>query len=161
MTTVYLSLGSNLGDRAKYLAEARLALEKDFANARFSSVYETEPVDYKNQGWFLNQVAEVQTGMEPKSLLEWARQLEASQGRQRDIPKGPRSLDVDILLYGDLVYQDQELVLPHPAIRFRRHVLIPLAELAEAKILPDLKLTVKEALKLTQDDSKVNPYAPS
>ncbi len=161
MTTVYLSLGSNFGNRENYLAEARLALMQAFTGVRFSGVYETEPVEYREQPWFLNQVAEVQTEMDPETLLEWARQLESRQGRQRTIPKGPRSLDVDLLLYGDLVLLGKELVLPHPAIRFRRHVLVPLAELAGGKLLPDARLTVGEALQNTQDFSKVNPYASS
>ena len=88
MATVYLSLGSNLGEREKYLAQARKAIEKSFNLPRFSKIYETEPVDLLDQPWFLNQVAEFQTDLAPESLLEWVRSLEAQVGRQRQIPKG-------------------------------------------------------------------------
>ena len=158
MALVYVSLGSNLGEREKYLAQARKAIEKSFTLPRFSRVYETEPVDLKDQPWFLNQVAEFQTDLAPESLLEWVRALEAQADRQREIPKGPRTLDVDILLYDDWVLEVEELVLPHPRLEHRRHVLVPLAELAPEKSLPVSQRTVGEALEQVGDISKVTPY---
>ena len=161
MTTAYLSLGSNLGDRDKYLAEARVAIQKAFSAVRFSKVYETEPVDFLDQPWFLNQVSEIQTDLAPESLLEWARLLERRMGRQRDIPQGPRTLDVDILLYDDKVSTDEKLTLPHPRLHLRRHVLVPLAELAPDKRLPPGRETIREALEKVKDFSQVKPHAPA
>ena len=158
MALVYVSLGSNLGERTNYLAHARRAIEKSFDLPRFSKIYETEPVDLKDQPWFLNQVAEFQTVLAPESLLEWVRALEAQAGRQRQIPKGPRTLDVDILLYDDWVMEVEELVIPHPRLEFRRHVLVPLAELAPERALPAGQKTVSEALESVQDPSQVKPY---
>lgn len=161
MATVYLSLGSNLGDRDNYLAEARRAFEKSFSFVRFSKVYETEPVDLKDQPWFLNQVAEVQTELAPDSLLEWVHALESRHGRQREVPKGPRTLDVDILLYDDWVLDGADLTLPHPGLTRRRHVLVPLSELAPEKWIPVVDLSVQEALEQLKDLSQVKPHASS
>jgi 2-amino-4-hydroxy-6-hydroxymethyldihydropteridine diphosphokinase len=115
----------------------------------------------KDQPWFLNQVAEFQTDLSPESLLEWVRGLEARAGRQREIPKGPRTLDADILLYDDWILEVEGLVLPHPRLEQRRHVLIPLAELAPEKCLPVSQLMIQEALEQVKDSSQVKPHAPS
>jgi 2-amino-4-hydroxy-6-hydroxymethyldihydropteridine diphosphokinase len=159
MATVYLSLGSNLSEREKYLAQARKAIEKSFNLPRFSKIYETEPVDLLDQPWFLNQVAEFQTDLAPESLLEWVRSLEAQAGRQRQIPRGPRTLDVDILLYDDWVLEVDALVLPHPRLEQRRHVLVPLAELAPERCIPVSQRTVLEALEQVIDKAQVKPHA--
>lgn len=161
MARVYLSLGSNLGDRDRYLGLARADIQKHFQKVRFSSVYETEPVDLTDQPWFLNQVVEFETELSPKSLLEWARSLEAKAERQRDIPKGPRTLDVDILLVGDEVMEGPDLSLPHPRLEARRHVLAPLAELAPQRVLPKSGRTVQEALSRVEDKSQVRIHAPA
>ena len=161
MATVYISLGSNLGERENYLAQARKAIEKSFNLPRFSKIYETEPVDLKDQPWFLNQVAEFQTDLAPETLLEWVRALEAQAGRQREIPKGPRTLDVDILLYDDWVLDVEELVLPHPRLEYRRHVLVPLAELTPERCLPMSQKTVSEALEQVADKAQVKLHASS
>jgi 2-amino-4-hydroxy-6-hydroxymethyldihydropteridine diphosphokinase len=161
MATVYLSLGSNLGERDQHLAHARQAIERSFVSVRFSKVYETEPVDLTDQPWFLNQVAEIQTDLAPETLLEWVRVLEAQAGRQRNVPKGPRTLDVDILLYDDWVLDVEELVLPHPRLEMRRHVLVPLADLAPERVIPVSQRTVREALDKVKDASQVKPHAPT
>lgn len=158
MALVYVSLGSNLGERADYLAQARRAIEKSFDLPRFSKIYETEPVDLLDQPWFLNQVAEFRTGLPPESLLEWVRALETQAGRQRQIPKGPRTLDVDILLYDDWALEVEELTLPHPRLEQRRHVLVPLADLAPEKCLPGSGRTVLDALEKVDDKSQVKVY---
>jgi 2-amino-4-hydroxy-6-hydroxymethyldihydropteridine diphosphokinase len=158
MALVYLSLGSNLGSRDQYLAQARKSIEKSFSVVRFSKVYETEPVDIPNQPWFLNQVAEFQTDLPPESLLEWVRGLEAKAGRQRETPKGPRTLDADILLYDDWILEVENLVLPHPRLGQRRHVLIPLAELSPERRLPGSQLTVLEALEQVKDSTEVRLF---
>ncbi len=159
MAKTYLSLGSNLGDREKNLEDARRSIRTAFPEVRFSCVYETEPVEFIDQPWFLNQVAEVQTDLSPESLLEWASSLEDKLGRQRTIPKGPRTLDVDILVYDERVMKDDHLTLPHPRLSQRRHVLIPLADLNPGLILPGASFNVADMLMNTEDRSQVKEYA--
>lgn len=159
MPLVYLSLGSNLGDREGFLAMAREAVGKELGKVRFSGVYETEPVEFQDQPWFLNQVAEVRTELSPEEVLERIRVIEAAAGRQRGIPKGPRTLDIDILLFGDAVRGDEELTLPHPRLSRRRHVLVPLVELAPDLRLPGSGLTVAEALAQVEDKTTVRIVA--
>jgi 2-amino-4-hydroxy-6-hydroxymethyldihydropteridine diphosphokinase len=161
MALAYLSLGSNLGDRNSYLEQACKALKESFSNVRFSHIYETEPVDLIDQPWFLNQVAEVQTDLSPESLLEWVQSFEVQMGRQRETPKGPRTLDLDILLYDDMVSRDERLILPHPRLTERRHVLVPLAELVPDKRLPIDLRSVSEVLEKVKDNTQVKLYAPS
>ena len=158
MALAYLCLGSNLGDRDLYLSEARQEIARTFGSVRFSSIYETEPVEFLDQPWFLNQVAEVRTDLPPETLLEWAQSLEERMGRVRDISKGPRTLDVDILLYDDLVLLEKRLTLPHPSMVERRHVLVPLAELAPKLKIPVHDLTVEEALGRVADKAQVKPF---
>jgi 2-amino-4-hydroxy-6-hydroxymethyldihydropteridine diphosphokinase len=161
MALVYLSLGSNLGNRDQYLEQARKAIEKSFSMIRFSEVYETEPVDITNQPWFLNQVVELRTDLAPETLLEWVRVLETQAGRQRETPKGPRTLDVDILLYDDWILDVEELILPHPRLEQRRHILVPLVELSPEVILPNSRKTAREALQQVKDSAQVKPHASS
>lgn len=149
-TTVYLSLGSNLGDRAEYIDAALNLLEDERLEVlRRSSLYETEPQDHTDQPWFLNMVAEVRTTLSPERLLERVHAVEARLGRQRAIEKGPRTVDVDILIYGDSVIRSADLEVPHPRMAARRFVLEPLAELA-----PKFRLgttTVDERVKDLKD----------
>lgn len=130
MKRVYLSLGSNLGDRERLLERA---LEKLAASGvrvlRVSSVYETEPVDRRSQPWFLNMVVEAETALLPRVLLMRIRRIELELGRRRLGTKGPRPIDIDVLLYGDAVIRTPELTVPHPRMGERRFVLEPLAEL--------------------------------
>jgi 2-amino-4-hydroxy-6-hydroxymethyldihydropteridine diphosphokinase len=142
MKTVYLSLGSNIGDRE---ANLEAAIER-LTPVRRSSIYETEPVDYLNQRWFLNLVIEIETGLFPMQLLSWTQRIERELGRVRGVPKGPRTLDIDILLYGDAVVRTPKLEIPHPRIAERRFVLAPLAELAPELRHPVTKRTVGEML---------------
>jgi 2-amino-4-hydroxy-6-hydroxymethyldihydropteridine diphosphokinase len=134
---VYLSLGSNLGDRLENLRRAfRLLGEKGIALRRTSSVYETEPVDNTDQGWFLNCVAEIGTSLEALGLLRRLQRIENELGRERLVRRGPRTLDIDMLLYGDLVLESSELTLPHPRMLERRFVLEPLRELGPHLVIP-------------------------
>jgi 2-amino-4-hydroxy-6-hydroxymethyldihydropteridine diphosphokinase len=129
-TLVYLSLGSNLGDREHNLEAAlRLIEDQHLRVKRRSSIYETEPRDYTDQPWFLNMVAEVETTLTPRALLDRVRQAEDRLHRQREIDKGPRTVDIDILAYGDLQIVETDLVVPHPRMTTRRFVLEPLNEL--------------------------------
>ena len=160
-TTVYLSLGSNLGDRLENLRRACAAMEAcGIRIRRASSVYETEPVDVLDQAWFLNCVVEVETTLPPGPLLKELQEIERELGRERVRPKGPqakspRTIDLDILLYGDSVIGDESLVVPHPRLHDRRFVLEPLRELAPALQLPLLCRTVEEIFGELRDSSEV------
>ena len=125
----YLSLGSNIGDRAAHLA-AGLAIVVDGDRHRVSRVYETEPLGGVAQESFWNLVVELETDATPRELLERGRTAETARGRLRDVRWGPRTLDVDILLVGDLTSDDPEVTLPHPRLYERSFVLYPLRELA-------------------------------
>ncbi|HKD06989.1 MAG TPA: 2-amino-4-hydroxy-6-hydroxymethyldihydropteridine diphosphokinase [Bryobacteraceae bacterium] len=130
MIKTYLALGSNLGDRLLMLLAALTRLESpELKLCRVSRVRETEPVGLREQPRFLNQVAEFETSLSPVALLERAQRVEREMGRIRTVLNGPRTIDIDILLYGDQVVQDPGLELPHPRFRDRRFVLEPLAEL--------------------------------
>lgn len=154
--TVYLSLGSNLGDRAKNLEEATAALRKAAINVtRISSTYETEPVDYLDQPWFLNTVLEAETELAAAALLQTLRGIEMKMGSRKLIAKGPRLIDMDILLYANEVIDTPELQIPHPRMHLRRFVLQPLAEIAPRILHPILGLTPAEMLARTPDKSAV------
>jgi 2-amino-4-hydroxy-6-hydroxymethyldihydropteridine diphosphokinase len=147
MRIVYLSLGSNVGNREEMLRAAlRLLASPGLHVARVSPVYETEPQDFKNQPWFLNLVAEVQTTLFPMQLLTRVQKIERELGRKRTVNKGPRSIDIDILLYGESVIDSQDLVVPHPRMTERRFVLQPLADLAPDLRHPVLRRSVRELL---------------
>ncbi len=147
MKTVYLGLGSNVGDRE---ANLRAALERlsapDLRVLRISPVYETEPVDYTGQRWFLNLVVEAGTELFPMQLLARAARIERGLGRVRTVAKGPRTIDIDILLYGKAVVCSAALEIPHPRMAERRFVLAPLADLAPDLRHPVTHRTVREML---------------
>ena len=147
MKTIYLSLGSNLGDRESNL---RAAIERlsapDLRVLRTSPVYETEPVDYIHQRWFLNLVVEAETGLFPLQLLARTGKIERALGRVRTVAKGPRTIDIDILLYGAVVVDSAALEIPHPRMAERRFVLAPLADLAPGLRHPLTHQTVREML---------------
>ena len=147
MKTAYLGLGSNVGDRE---ANLRAAIERlrapDLRVLRVSPVYETEPVDYTQQRWFLNLVVEAETGLFPMQLLARVARIESALGRLRAVPKGPRTLDIDILLYGKAVVRSEALEIPHPRMGERRFVLAPLADLAPGLRHPVTHKTVREML---------------
>ena len=147
MKRIYLSLGSNLGDREGHLREAIERLEA--ADVRVfgrSLVYETEPVDYTEQGWFLNQVVSGETALFPMQLLTRIGRVERELGRVRGVPKGPRTIDIDILFYASAVVETARLQIPHPRIAERRFVLQPLADLAPELRHPVTHRTVRQML---------------
>ena len=147
MHTVYLSLGSNLGDRAAHIARALdLLAARGIRIARTSSLWETEPQEFERQPWFLNMVAEAETGLFPRQLLHELLRIEKEMGRRRLRPKGPRIIDIDILLFAGFVIRVPELEIPHPRLSHRRFVLQPLAELAPDLKHPVTRATVREML---------------
>jgi len=141
----YLALGSNLGDREANLARARELLETaEVRITRASSIYETEPRDVVDQPWFLNQVMEVETSLLPRQLLKRVQKIEREMGRKRMVDKGPRVIDLDILLYGTAVVRTPGLEIPHPRMAERRFVLEPMAELAPELRHPVAMRTMRE-----------------
>jgi 2-amino-4-hydroxy-6-hydroxymethyldihydropteridine diphosphokinase len=153
---VYLSLGSNLGEREANLRAAIAALTGVGVRVgRVSSIYETEPVDYLEQGWFLNCVVEAETELPALELLRALRGIEARMGSRKLIAKGPRLIDMDILLYRAETIDTAELQVPHPRMHVRRFVLVPLAEIAPGLRHPSWGGTVAELLAKTPDNSAV------
>ena len=147
MKTVYLSLGSNLGDREEHLRQAIERLDRAGARVvRRSSIYETEPRDLRDQPWFLNLVVESETALFPLQLLSAIQKIERELGRQRITPKGPRTIDIDILLYGNFTIRTNVLEVPHPRLSQRRFVLEPLAELAPSLRHPVSHKTIRDLL---------------
>jgi len=158
--TIYLSLGSNVGDRAKNLQDAIAALRNaGVLVVRISSLYETEPVDYLDQPWFLNCALEAETGLAALDLLRALRRIEAQMGSKKLIAKGPRVIDMDVLLYGNEVIDTPELQIPHPRMHLRRFVLEPLAEIAPNVQHPVSHLSIADLLARTPDKSAVRVAA--
>lgn len=159
LNTVYLSLGSNLGDRAANLDRAIAELPAAGLEVkRVSSTYETEPVGVRSQPWFLNLVVEGETDLFPVQLLERLQAIEIRLGRRRLAGRGPRSIDIDILLYGNFRIARPDLMVPHPRLEERRFVLEPLAELAPDLRHPASRLTMRELLAATPDRSAVRRW---
>src|SRR5208337_3709957 len=158
----FIGLGSNLGDREAYLETARRALTdgEGIFLIGVSSLYETEPVGYTEQGWFLNQVVEVATGLDPWELLRVLQGIEQDLGRQRLIRWGPRVVDLDLLLYGDIVLNSPELTVPHPRLYERSFVLAPLAEITPDHVHPDGK-TTQEHLQALGAGQKIRLFQQS
>jgi 2-amino-4-hydroxy-6-hydroxymethyldihydropteridine diphosphokinase len=154
--TVYLSLGSNVGDRVANLCAGIAALAG--AGVRMtclSGFYETEPVDYLEQAWFLNCVVEGMTKVAPVELLRKLREIETQLGSKKMVAKGPRLLDMDILLYGTEVIDTAELQVPHPRMHLRKFVLVPLVEIAAGVVHPKLGMTTTQLLDRAEDQSEV------
>ena len=147
MKTVYIALGSNLGDRVANLLQARERMRS--SNLKLtgaSSIYETEPRELLDQPWFLNQVIEAETTLYPRQLMARLLRIEQEMGRRRTTPNSPRIIDLDILLFGDMVIHLPGLEVPHPRMAERRFVLEPLAELAPALRHPRTRRGVREML---------------
>ncbi len=158
----YVGLGSNLGDRAGHLLLAvRGMISAGLEVARLSSVYETAPVDVREQPFFLNMVAELGGKLPaPEQLLARLLRIEYALGRRREQGRAARTVDLDLLLYGDTLAETEYLTLPHPRLHLRRFALTPLAELAPDLRHPTLHKTFGELLAETRDESSVKPWLP-
>jgi 2-amino-4-hydroxy-6-hydroxymethyldihydropteridine diphosphokinase len=159
MNHAYLGLGSNLGDRAGYLRAALklLVASSNVEIEAVSSLYETAPLEIAEQPPFLNAVAAVRTQLSPQALLQLAKETERAVGRVERVRFGPREVDVDILLYGDLLLVSDELTIPHPRLAARAFALVPLAELAPELILPGMTMPITALLPAALASGAVTP----
>ena len=155
MLTIYLGLGSNLGDQHAYLKESIKRLRNCGTVKVISSFYKTEPVGYTDQAWFLNCVVKMITSLAAQELLEKIHEIEQYLGRIRTTRWGPRTIDIDILLYDNLVLETERLIIPHPRLHERQFVLAPLDEIAPEIIHPIFKQPIRELLLKTNDTSKI------
>ncbi|WP_028988498.1 2-amino-4-hydroxy-6-hydroxymethyldihydropteridine diphosphokinase [Thermicanus aegyptius] len=143
---VYISFGSNQGDRLGFLGKGLLllSLHREISISRISSVYETDPVGYLEQPLFYNMVAEARSTLSPYALLSFLLEVERKLGRVRIMKNGPRTLDLDLLLYGDRLICEENLIVPHPRLHERAFVIVPLWELEPTLLLPHLGKSIDE-----------------
>jgi len=144
MNKTYISLGSNVGKREEYLKSALKEI-KQFANIKQrSGIHETDPVGYKDQGKFLNMVTKIETELTPIELIVQLQEIEHKLGRKREIKDGPRTIDLDILLYNDQIIEQPNLKIPHPRMHKRNFVLTPLSEISPDTVHPKLNKSIKK-----------------
>jgi 2-amino-4-hydroxy-6-hydroxymethyldihydropteridine diphosphokinase len=158
MNPVCIGLGSNMGDRKANLRIALGRLQPIMNCEAVSDIFETEPVGEVEQDWFLNMVLRGTTGLGALELLAALQQIENDMGRRRDIDKGPRIIDLDILLYSSTIICTKNLTVPHPELHRRAFVLVPLAQVAADWMHPVLGATVQELLQKLNDDKAVNVW---
>jgi 2-amino-4-hydroxy-6-hydroxymethyldihydropteridine diphosphokinase len=159
----FIGIGANMG-RAAETCRTAVGMLGDIPGVRFlrsSSLYRTEPVGPKDQGWFINAVAEIRTSLPPRILLKGLKEIERRMGRTEGVKWGPRVIDLDILLYGQEVIREGDLVIPHPELHRRRFVLVPLCELASYAIHPAFGVSARGLLDRLTDPAHVDLYNPA
>ena len=144
MNTAYLGLGSNIGDKEENIQRAVELIKEKCEVSRQSSFYETEPVGYDNQDWFLNSAMKVKTILAPKELLDFLQSIEQKVGRVKTFKNGPRVIDLDILFYDSQIIKEDDLIVPHPRLHERLFVLEPLHEICSDYIHPIFRKSIKE-----------------
>ena len=157
MYTVYIGFGSNIGDRLTHIRNAIHTLSKTegITLQKISSIYTTDPVGYEEQAQFLNGAAAIQTTLFPLSLLHTLKDIETAIGRKHRIRWGPREIDLDILIYGDLCLQTEKLVIPHPEMHLRGFVLVPLVEIAPDLVHPIFQESIQTLCSRLEDGKSV------
>ncbi|KGX85503.1 2-amino-4-hydroxy-6-hydroxymethyldihydropteridine diphosphokinase [Pontibacillus litoralis] len=162
MAIAFIALGSNIHPRQTFIERAieRLSSHEEIKNVRASAIYETVPVGYTNQDDFLNGVVKVETTLSPVDLLAYCQTIESTLGRERRVRWGPRTIDLDILLYNQANMQTEKLTVPHPRMHERAFVLVPLNDIGSTVYLPNYDKTVQELLlSLPEDEVKgVRPW---
>ncbi len=158
MATIYLALGSNLGDRERNLEQARERMSSFVDILRVSSIYETEPVGVKEQPRFLNQVLMGKTRLAPVDLLRRVKKIETEMGRTEGIRFGPRPIDIDILFYDRLIELSPILTIPHPRLSERAFVLVPLAEIAPDLVHPRMRVSIRTLLERLESPEEVKRF---
>jgi len=161
MSIVYISLGSNLGNRVGNIKKAieSLRVRKDIKIKKESSIYETEPVGGPSQGFFLNQVIEIETSFSPRDLVKFLKETEKKLGRKKEVRWEPRLIDLDILLFDNLILKEADLEIPHPRLSERKFVLKPLAEITPQLLHPVFKKKIKDLMETLEDDKEVRFYS--
>jgi 2-amino-4-hydroxy-6-hydroxymethyldihydropteridine diphosphokinase len=158
MTVVYLGLGSNMGKKEEHIKTAITYIDNLCKVKIVSPLYLTEPVGFPDQDWFLNCVIEVETDTDPQTLLSSLKSIERKLGRKKTVKNGPRSIDIDILFYGDQVVQTKNLMIPHPLLQERLFVLQPMMDLNPCFVHPVLHKTIQELYKEQPWAEIVTPY---
>ena len=158
MSTIYLGIGTNIGNRESNLRKALDSLAQRMTLGKISSIYETEPAGYREQPWFLNLVCCGDTEISPFEFLSFAKGIETQMGRKRSFRDAPRVIDIDILFYDERVIQSDELIVPHPRIAERGFVLVPLVEIAPFLKHPENNKTMKDMLSELPDSLQVRKW---
>ena len=158
LAIAYLCLGSNLGDRMANLNKAVALLSRRVDIEKVSSIYETEPIGYKEQPLFLNMVCQISTMLNPWELLHFVKDIEAKMGRVQSFLNSPRLIDIDILFYGREVIRTDKLTIPHPRLEERAFVLIPLAEIAPQLAHPELDRKISELAEVAEGRGGVRKW---